>query len=146
MKKKLLVIILCLVGIFSFQERLYAYSLDVHEEITKRTIKQNKDKLNKYINDYAGLTNGVDEFINNKKIIDLIKDGSWKEDFNWSWNNNLLFSHFYNPVTNTSGVGLWPSAYDWANASNNNWSWQKTRDYFYQGLTLATKLHGGYDE
>jgi len=147
MRQKLFIWILIVVNVFLYQDKLYAYSLAVHTKITDETINQNKGKINKYINDYTGLTNGVDEFIKNKKIIDWIKDGSWKEDFNWSRNNNFLYSHFYNPITNTSGVGgIWPSAYHWANATNNDWSWKKVRDYFYQGLTLiTTKLHGGCD-
>lgn len=41
---------------------------------------------------------------------------------------------------NTSGVGgSWPSAYEWANAAKNEWSWQVARNRFYDGLTLTKK-------
>ena len=148
-KVLILLIIISVVGTIIFNEYLYAYSLQVHTEITKRVIDQNKVSLNIYFTN-IGLINGVDEKLklgnDEKKAREWMEFGSWKEDYNWDWNNNPLFSHFYNPITNDSGVGLWPSAYAWANASNNEWSWLKARDYFYQGLTFNTKLHGGYDE
>ncbi len=139
----ILLIIISVVGTIICNEHLYAYSLPVHTEITKRVIDQNKASLNIYLTS-IGLINGVDEKLKSgndeKKVKEWIEYGSWKEDFNWATLLDPLFSHFYNPITNDSGVG-WPSAYDWANASNNDWSWKKTRDYFYQGLTLATKLY-----
>ncbi len=116
-----------------------AYKPVVHERITDEAIQHNLTNINGKIRDYLGL-DSVEDVINNKMIKRWIKDGSFKEDYNWGWNNNPLFSHFYNPITNDSGVGgIWPSAYDWANATNNDWSWKKTRDYFYQGLTFTTK-------
>ena len=43
-------------------------------------------------------------------------------------------------MTNKSGVGdTWFSAYDWANASINPWSWRAARNKFYEGLTLKIK-------
>ncbi len=142
MKKKILILTLNITLIFLFHIRLDAYSLKVHERITEEVIKQTEVKLNQYLKN-IGLSKGVNEELKSgndkKEVIEWIKYGSWKEDLNWDWNNNPLFSHFYNPVTNTSGVGLWPSAYDWANASNNDWSWKKVREFFYQGLTLTTK-------
>ncbi|MDP3298315.1 MAG: hypothetical protein Q8N09_12150 [Thermodesulfovibrionia bacterium] len=141
--KVLILLIISVMGTIMCNEHLYAYSLQVHTEITKRVIDQNKTKLNNYLTD-IGLINGIDEKLKSgndkKRAREWIEYGSWKEDFNWDWNNNPLFSHFYNPITNTSGVGdIWPSAYEWANASNNDWSWIKARNYFYQGLTLTTK-------
>jgi len=149
MDKKIIILALSVISLL-FNREVHSYSLNVHEEITKRVINQNKTILNTYFTN-IGLTNGVDEELKSgndtKEVRKWIEEGSWKEDFNWSWswNNNPLYSHFYNPLTNDSGVGAWPSAYHWANATNNDWSWIKARDYFYQGLTLGTKLHGGYD-
>jgi len=144
MKKKILILILNITLIFLYHDRLDAYSLNVHEKITEKVIKQNEEKLNKYLGN-IGLINGMEEELKSgndkRKVRKWIEYGSWKEDLNWSWNNNPLYSHFYNPVTNTSGVGgIWPSAYEWANASNNDWSWKKVRDYFYQGLTFTAKI------
>jgi hypothetical protein len=135
MRQKLFVLILCVISVFLYQERLFAYSLAVHKQITIQLIDQNKQVLNNYLKN-IGLSNGVDEPINKKKVREWIEEGSWKEDFNWSLLNNPLFSHFYNPLTNKSGVGvLWPSAYEWADSQNNEWSWKMARDY----LTLTTK-------
>jgi hypothetical protein len=139
MKKKALVCFLSIISVILFHIKLDAYSTDVHENISKEVINQNVQRLNDYLKN-IGLSNGVIEIVNKKKVRTWIEEGSWKEDFNWSLTNNPLFSHFYNPLTNRSGVGdSWPSAYEWANASNNSWSWIKARDNFYKGLTLTTK-------
>ncbi|MBI4822828.1 MAG: hypothetical protein HY805_01165 [Nitrospirae bacterium] len=73
-----------------------------------------------------------------------IEKGSVREDYNWQNLLDPLYSHFYNPLTNKSGVGDWvPSAYEWADMLNNKWSWKSARDYFYKGLTLTVKDERG---
>ncbi len=137
MKQKI-AICLCFIGILLCCEKAYAYSQKFHVILTKKAINQNKDALNKYIENYIGLSKGVDNFLLYERVRQLIEDGSFNEDYNWNAINNPLLSHFYEPISNTAGVsyfGLFPpSAYDWANASNNMWSWRSARQYFYYGL------------
>lgn len=143
MKKKVIILFFCIASIIIFQKNLNAYSLKVHEQITIEVINQNKAKLNKYLTD-IGLPNGVEDELKSgndkRKVRKWIEDGSWKEDLNWQYLFDPLFSHFYNPLTNKSGVGdSWLSAYEWADATSNSWSWTKARENFYKGLTLKTK-------
>lgn len=113
--------------------------MDMHRAITEKVIDQNTYTLNSFLSN-VGLTKGITEFINKKEVRKWIEDGSHDEDWNWTFVWEPLYSHFYNPITNTSGVGgVFPSAYDWANDPTNEWSWAKARDNFYNGLTLADK-------
>jgi hypothetical protein len=95
--------------------------------------------LNKSINNYTGSSKGVDESLNNKKIRDWMKDGSWMEDLNI----DILTSHFYNPLTNKGltemGITIGESAYDRTNNPSNLWSWKWARDVLYSGLTATDK-------
>ncbi|TAL23360.1 MAG: hypothetical protein EPN94_09545 [Nitrospirae bacterium] len=140
MKNKFLFLILIFSVIFLYHSKSSAYSIDVHRKITEKVIKLNEEKISKYISSATGLSDGIRATINNKTIKIWIEDGSYYEDFNWNLLNNPLFSHFYNPLTNKSGVGdIWFSAYDWSNSLVNPWSWRIARNKFYEGLTLKTK-------
>lgn len=133
------IVCLCFCVLLSCQQDANSYSLAVHRNITEKVIDQNSNAINGYLNN-VGITKGITEFINNKEVRKWIEDGSYEEDSNWSFVWELLYSHFYNPITNTSGVGgVFPSAYDWANDPTNEWSWAKARDNFYKGLTLVDK-------
>ena len=137
--KRINMLILCLMTSLFCQQNVYAYSMALHRRITEKVIDQNTASLNNYLGN-VGLTNGLIEPINNKRVREWIEDGSYYEDYNWTALLDPLYSHFYNPITNTSGVGsVFPSAYDWANDPNNPWSWQKARDNLYNGLTRAAK-------
>jgi hypothetical protein len=121
------------------QGRLDAYSQRVHRRITKEVIDGSAGRLNQYINNYTGLTKGVEDKIDRKRIRDWIEDGSWWEDVGL----DILTSHFHNPLTNK---GLteprFPdgeSAYDRANNPHNYWSWGNARQLLYKGLTSTTK-------
>ena len=137
MKKAFCLLLIVALALLFGNHQLLAYDVKVHKRITEETIKQNADRVNEYLKN-LGLNDGADEFILGKKIIDLIKDGSYDEDYNWNLLNNPLYSHFYNPLTNKSGVGdIWFSAYDWANASINPWSWKTARNKLYEGLRIV---------
>jgi len=140
MKKKSLIWILAFISVFMFGERIEAYSVAVHEEITIRVIDEIKNKwLNKYVNDYIGLSNGVTETVDKKQIRRWVEQGSKNEDYTL----DILTSHYHNPITNKGlterGLTIGESAYDRANNPNNPWSWQKARENLYKGLTLSTK-------
>jgi hypothetical protein len=143
MKRTVSIWILIFISTFLFQEKLYAYSTDVHKEITKRVIDQNFSKLNKYINDYIGLTSGLAEFINKKPIRKWIEHGSEWEDYDIGSVLDLLASHYYNPYTNKGltegGITIGESAYDRANNPINYWGWKSARENFYIGLTSTVK-------
>ena len=141
MKKKGLILVLCLLAFFLNQERLSAYSTEVHRGISQRVIDQNLGKLNKYINDYTGLAS-VTESIGKKRIRLWIETGSVWEDISFT-PKDLLTGHFHNPLTNKGltelGITIGESAYDRANKLTNPWSWQKARENLYKGLTGLTK-------
>ncbi len=138
MKKVYIALAISALIIF-YNEGVDAYSTAIHRKITVNVIDQNTSSLNFYLND-IGLTNGIEAFVNGEKVRQWIEDASVDEDYNWNSILDPIYSHFYNPITNTSGVGgVCPSAYDWANDPNNPWSWEKARDSFYKGLTLTTK-------
>lgn len=141
MRSRIFIWLIALIAILLHCNELDAYSTKVHRKLTEKIIDLNIQSLNNYLKN-IGLPKGVTESVNNRFVRRWIEDGSYDEDYNWDWWKfyDPLYSHFYNPLTNTSGVGnLTPSAYDWANDSNNSWSWQKARDNFYNGLTLTTK-------
>jgi hypothetical protein len=139
MKSKAFIWIVGFITILLCHNDLNAYSTKVHRKITEAVVDLNMLSLNNYLKN-IGLPKGVTESVNNKEVRKWIEDGSYFEDYNWNLLNNPLYSHFYNPLTNRSGVGdLWFSAYDWANALVNPWSWRTARDKLYEGLTLTTK-------
>lgn len=141
MKNKYILLLSIMMIVFC-SENSDAYSTNVHRRITENVISLNADSFNIYLGN-IGITKGIIQYVNNKLVREWIEDGSYDEDYNFDWWRfyDPLFSHFYNPLTNSSGVGnLSPSAYDWANDSNNTWSWQKARDNFYNGLTLTTTI------
>jgi len=142
MKRVFLFLIFCLLTNLLYQERLDAYSTEVHRRITQQVIKKNLSQLNIYVNDYTGLTKGMDEFINRKTIRWWIEEGSVWEDFSLD-PEVLLTSHYYNPYTNKGltegGITIGESAYDRANNPINYWGWKSARENFYVGLTSTVK-------
>lgn len=137
MKKIISICVLYIFNLFIGIDCVDAYSTSVHIEITDRVVNQNIIKLNESINDYTGLTKGVDEFINKKKIIDWLKDGSWMEDVGY----DIATSHYYEPISNKGysvlGVEIGQSAYDRANDPTNSMSWIWARNHFYEALTTT---------
>lgn len=98
-----------------------------------------------------GFNNNLDEIFTlngeSKKIRDWIRFGALKEDFA-TWGTLIsqtapFYNHFHNPLTNTGlddyVLGIYyvvgQSSRDWAQDNNNEWSWQRVREYFYIAMT-----------
>lgn len=102
MKNKFLVFIFIFISIFFCHSKSSAYSTDVHRKITEVVIRLNEDKINTYISEATGLTDGVGTSINDKTIKDWIEDGSVDEDANLRYAFDflyLMYSHFYEPLS-----------------------------------------------
>ena len=80
-----------------------------------------------------------------QSVLLWIREGSELEDLAPRWLN-----HFHNPLKRwaDAGLGLWRSALLWAQdgnaqmdpeTGNGDWSWQKTRSYYYSALTSESK-------
>ena len=139
MRKRVLLLIICLLTFFSSHGKLAAYHPDVHKKITINTIDQMANRLNAYFNDYIGERDYLRKLVWGKSMRNWIEDGSWWEDVTIGSPLDLLTSHYYNPYTNKglteAGITIGVSAYDRANDPNNFYSWKNARQYFYQGLT-----------
>lgn len=139
MRKRILLLIISLVTLFSSHGKLAAYHPDVHKKITINTIDQMTNRLNAYFNDYIGERDYLRKLVWGKSMRNWIEDGSWWEDLTIGSPLDLLTSHYYNPYTNKglteAGITIGVSAYDRANDPNNFYSWKNARQYFYQGLT-----------
>ena len=140
MRKRILLLIISLVILFSSHGKLAAYPSDVHKRITINTISIiMMNKLNAYFNDYIGETDYLRKIIWGKSMRKWIEDGSWWEDVTVGSYTDLLTSHYHNPYTNKglteAGITFGASAYDRANDSNNLYSWKSARDYFMERLT-----------
>lgn len=133
MKRTTTIIRLILIVILAYQCELYAYSKNVHEQITKKTIDQNIN-LKKYLTD-IGFSKGVDTLLNHVTIRDWVITGSWMEDVGY----DIATSHYYEPISNKGysvlGVEIGQSAYNRANDPTNSMSWIWARSHFYEALT-----------
>ena len=143
MRRRIFILILSLVTVFSSHEKLAAYHPDVHRNITVNTIDQMFNRLEAYFKDYIGETDYLGKKIWGKSMRKWMEDGSWWEDLTVGFYTDLLTSHYYNPYTNKglteAGITIGVSAYDRANDPNNFYSWKNARQYFYQGLTSTIK-------
>ncbi|MBF0592612.1 MAG: hypothetical protein HQL02_11050 [Nitrospirae bacterium] len=136
-------ILFCMVMVsilLTYNNNLMAFSGKVHKRITEKAILQNKAEISNYITGYTGLK-GFKVKVRSVEILKLIKDSNDAEDALFTTPNNLLYSHFYNPLTNSTFPNISiPSAYARANESSNQYSWSKARLYFYQGLTSSGNM------
>ena len=127
---------------------------DLSEIAAKKSILGNRNYLMN-----IGFSKGINENINGKEIFKWLRDGAELEDkssalFPISGTTRSL-NHFHNPLKGWSQSGLddWyinhytgESSLLWAQDGNKqqsviegDWSWQKTRQYYYLGLTSSTE-------
>ena len=122
----------------------------VHPILSEAATKKSFINTN-YVKEYLKINNGVQENINGLKLIEWVRDGSKLED-----KFPRFLNHFHNPI---NPIGSWDTAglddflfsgqssVLWAqdstaqqDAAGGDWSWQKTRKYFYDSLTTIDPL------
>lgn len=146
---KLYKIIPFLLSFILFANLSYVYSLEVgtHEAINETVAKGGGGSfsLDNYLINNLGVSGGVNEFINNKKVFDWFKLGGRYEDkppLTIPYTRSL--NHFHNPLETWDNAGLetFQSSVIWAQDQGpfgslfgGNYSWKATREYFYTALT-----------
>lgn len=122
------------------------YEIETHRAITSKAI--NVGKLSAYLQDNFGIqvsTQFQDVNSNEQRsAFSWIVEGSGWED-----NDPRYVNHYHNPLTNkglTDSIDFFAqSALDWGITGswylfNNDYSWQKARDYYLNALTKTTKV------
>ena len=135
--KKKIFITIFLYGLFFACNPLFAWDNELtHPKITQKVLDKKSDDIQAYLQTNLGLTNGVDESFDGKTLFNIITNGSDTED-----NFPRAKNHFYNPL---DGSGLHDycnsgeSNLEWAQDNlNNEYSWPRAREYFYQAMTEA---------
>jgi hypothetical protein len=128
---------------------------DLSEMAARKSILGNQNYLMN-----IGFSKGIDEKINGKEIFKWIRDGAELEDksstFFPVFGTTRSLNHFHNPLKAWAQAGLddWyinhytgESSLLWAQDGNKqqsvikgDWSWQKTRQYYYLALTSPSDL------
>ncbi len=140
-------IFLAFACILSISSTVYGLSTETHYYLNE--IAVNNTNLNIYLKDNLGLSGGIGETVNNKRIITWIKDGGIYEDIPpWTIIPYLRsVNHFHNPLKAWNEAGLndiftGTSSVIWAQDQSSaglllggDWSWKKAREYFYIALT-----------
>ena len=138
--KKSFFFTILLYGLFFVYNPLYAWDNTLtHPEITRRVLRNKLDDIQVYLEATLGLTNGIMETFNGDTLLDIIVSGSDTEDgFGGISRAN---NHFYNPLSGGSGLLDFgfsgESNLEWAQDHNNEYSWPRAREYYYQALTEA---------
>lgn len=138
-RSKNIIIIFIIIATLCFNiSETMALEVETHSAINKQIAQG--PFLDDYLKKQLGLGDGRDTFFNNKKVFDIIADGSMSED------NFLRYSnHFYNPLNNKGLSGTFISAKDWAlrpmgnQYADGQYSWFDARDYYYKALTSTDK-------
>jgi hypothetical protein len=138
-------ILLLLFFLFPIANTTFAYSVDTHEILSEKATEHSKLASDK--GDYLknlGFKNNIDEVFSGKEVIKLIKVGSVDEDkpfLSFRYRN-----HFHNPLP----IKIWEeaglddfftgkSSLVWAQDSENEFSWQNVRQYYYDALTTGSE-------
>lgn len=111
----------------------YTYDGKTHSKIAEKAVE--KSNLSEYLKNNLGISDG--KKFNGKTAKEWIMLGAKLED-----SKIRMFNHFHNPIDNSGlhDIGSGKSARLWGTTtSNNDWSWQKAREYYYKALTLPTK-------
>jgi hypothetical protein len=98
-KKILNLFAICLFVIFGEQAKAYDNKV-VHKTINKSGIKQSQELLHS-LNNY-GFNNGIDDFVDGKKISKWFEDGGYEEDKP----DTRSFNHFHDPTKSWDQAGL----------------------------------------
>ncbi|MBI4837629.1 MAG: hypothetical protein HY806_00440 [Nitrospirae bacterium] len=132
-------------------QSVYPLSVETHETINEIVANgtMNSFSLNGYLINNLGLSGGVNEFFDNKKVYTWFALGGRYEDIPpWTIIPYVRsVNHFHNPLklwneaglndvfTGTSSV-IWAQDQSSAGISlGGDWSWKKAREYFYIALT-----------
>jgi hypothetical protein len=129
----------------------YAYDIQTtHQNINGAAARQSN--LNIVLESRLGIQKGLKYILtkdgDKRTIEEWIQEGGKLEDVP----NCRSKYHFHDPTKAFDSAGLsnpainiwcinWSnySSASWAQHQNNEWSWQKTRGYFYQALTASDK-------
>lgn len=151
----LLLILLFLLAQVSSTQPLWALDKDTHEFLNTKIVEDYSD-LNNYLNKQLGFINGTGELFKGKAVVDLVAEGSRKEDEPLYMRSR---NHFHNPLKNWCEAGLTDfgslttigftpmSSVLWVQDQSDrswidfggDWSWRKAREYFYLALTVLDK-------
>lgn len=155
MKRLTIITIIVLCGGLWNAAPVGAWSVDTHRIITEVAIDNSilENSNGDYLNLNLGFQDGIIEYLlwkhYNLPVLEWLQEGSEKED-------DVLpprfMNHFHNPLKHLhdwgeAGLDDWYnllplnglSSALWAHRDSNDWSWPRTRDYFYTALTASTE-------
>jgi hypothetical protein len=121
-----------------------------HKDITLEAVEESKLFRTTFLKDKLNFVDGIDTVINKQTITKWLQYGSEAEDYMLRASN-----HFHNPLRtwNVSGARdflgtphsniLWATGYlshTEKTMTDNEWNWDKAREYYYAYLTATTKI------
>jgi hypothetical protein len=140
-----------IVLIFLFSTNSSAWDNEVtHKDLSKIAAEKSTLGVQDYLKN-IGFSKGLDEKINRKETFLWVRDGAFFEDKPMS----RSFNHFHNPLKQWGLAGLndtvlfvpltGESSLLWSqdgsyqqNSVDEDWSWQRTREYYYLALISKT--------
>jgi hypothetical protein len=139
----------------------WSWSVDTHKILTEAATKNSvlHESRDSYLNNRLGFKRGIKEGFmwtgSNWTVLYWLQEGSVREDdffplpprFSHHFHNPLKQLHDWDKaglddseiIIDWAFGSLWISSLLWAHRDSNDWSWQRTRDYFYTALTAATE-------
>lgn len=149
-----IVAFLIVILLMNFQS-VYSLNVETHMAINGTIAKGNMNdfSLDSYLKNNLGISEGVNEYFNYKKIYEWLQvGGKYEDEPPWSIPYIRSLNHFHNPITEEGfkgdcfGLSLCVSSTVWAlmplgtqSSTTGNYSWLDARDYYYKALISSTK-------
>ena len=140
-----------IIVLISFVGQLYSVDAIAYDnKITHRYINamavKNKAHIDSYLKTSLGMHDGIDTIVGIKPILEWIRDGGFEEDEPFS----RCFKHFHNPLEqdwddagliflDDIGLKWFRSMVYWSQAPDNEYSWPKAKEYYYQALRTGSE-------
>jgi hypothetical protein len=115
----------------------YSFETETHRLLSRQAVLGSA--VDDFLKNELNFTNGVNEVLVGKPIIETVAQGSFDEDDGFRYLN-----HFHNPLRTWNQAGLLGSTLGnssiiWGQTSGQGFAWQNARDEYFLGLTATTQ-------
>ncbi len=136
--------IVILLGLLRGASDVFSYEVSTHKILNEKATL--RSDLNNFLKITLGMSDGIETFIDGKKVRDWIKEAGALED-----DSRRFFNHFHNPLKPWNRAGLddtfllFPvrgkSSLLWSQEAVGvqGWSWRDARAYYYKAFTETTQ-------
>ena len=133
------IITISLLFVISIGQDCGAYDHEyTHPYINSRAVEADVSKTDSILKKSLGFLNGIESEVNGESINYWIAYGGTMEDEP----ERRCFNHFHDPLKDWNNAGLFSlnrSSIIWAQASDNDFSWQLAKEYYYHALLTGSE-------